>query len=352
MDGKLVDITYLVADFKYNSRDNIKICEVQHGSLSILPGDYYLASINDNYDTITNNIAKYFNQYTIKKYLVGTVYKPFKKILKQNNFEYWHSMRSLLNDSNFIENSKKMPLNHDNINTYSAIVFTTHEVNIDINEYPGIIFIDMVSLYYRENKYRMNSLFNEELSEHKADWKIYPTQYNASLATTIKSDIVAKTYIIKPISEYLGTGVIIIDSDNLDSILKILFDKERMIDSTNYLDERYKYWLDTKDEFFIIEKYYESDHICVDNKMYDATIRMVFMLTCNNNCKTCDVMGGYWKLPPKSIDNGCDIHEKHISSLYGKYYSVIERDLYNDISNRMKTIMLTLYNKFFNKHNN
>ena len=102
--------------------------------MSILPGDYYLTSIDNNYDTITNNIAKYFNQYTIKKYLVGTIYKPFKKILKKNNFEYWHSLISLLNDLDFIEISKKIP-NSNTIKEQKNMMYDKNEkVNKNMDE--------------------------------------------------------------------------------------------------------------------------------------------------------------------------------------------------------------------------
>ena len=56
------DISYLISDFKYNKTDGLKICEVQHGSLSVMKGDLIIHG--DNGD-IPPKIAEFFSQFPV-----------------------------------------------------------------------------------------------------------------------------------------------------------------------------------------------------------------------------------------------------------------------------------------------
>ncbi len=281
-------IAYMVADLKYNLVDGVKICEVQHGALSALTGDIYLKG------NIISNIVSYFNQFEMLKWVTTSTYTPLRLELEKNGWIKHRSFDTLKNDSLFITCCK---------NNIKAMVYATIDiVNVNIKQYPSIIFIDAVTLPYWKNKYKMNSL----ITLHKAEWSMHN-----------KNDIyhIDELSVIKPLHECLGNGITIGKDLNI------------------------KYWSTTKDQYYLIEKYYQSDYLLIGNNLYDPTMRIVFIL---NNEKY-HLMGAYWKLPPKPIGEGT-LNQQHISANHPPYHCVNENTL-SIVNEQIKESMCLMYNK-------
>src|SRR5882724_3918884 len=91
-----VDISYMVTDFKYNREDGLKICEVQHGSISALGGDIY---ISGGTETMLPMIAEFFDQFHLKKWVIATINRELRKSLVNKGWELEMSFEKLLDNS-------------------------------------------------------------------------------------------------------------------------------------------------------------------------------------------------------------------------------------------------------------
>ena len=94
-----VDISYLVSDFKYSKEHGLKICEVQHGSLSAIQGDLYISGEDGN---ISPMIAEFFALFPMKKWAAGLIYPPLKRSLTMKDWDVEQSIKTLLKDPIFL----------------------------------------------------------------------------------------------------------------------------------------------------------------------------------------------------------------------------------------------------------
>lgn len=274
-----MNISYMVADLKYNTIDGVKICEVQHGALSALSGD-----INGS---IVKNIANYFDQYDMLKWVSTTVYTPLRLELEKHG---WISkpLHSIISDSQFVYCVD----NHINALVYATIDIVNTKFN---TLYPSIIFLDLPTLPYWKDKYKMNSL----IILHKAEWVLlenYKNEYDK--------------IVLKPLHECMGRGIIVINDENK---------------------------LNINSEKYLVEKYYPSDYLIINNEKYDATLRIVFIL----NNQNYELMGAYWKIPENPIHIGT-LYQQHISMNHGPYYE-IDNNLLMLINEQVKESMLSMY---------
>lgn len=314
-----VDVSYLVSDFKYSQEHGLKICEVQHGSLSALEGDLYLSG---GEGTIIPKLACFFDSFSLPKYATGLIYLPLRNVLSAKGWNIEPSIKTLLKDP------------------VQAILYADFEIarNFDfyLKTYPNILFINAVTFPYWRDKYKMNALFDlsEELKSYKADWRLYPKSYDQNLAETIKQDMPSDLYVIKPRSEILANGIIITSSQELDYTLHTLL--------------QHPYWSKNQDDTFLIEKYYPSDPIFLNEVPYDATMRLAFILHYNNGKMTCHSLGGFWKLPSTSLQSVATLNEKHISCCKPPFYAPINPKLHQEVEAHMEKAMLLLYEQMLN----
>ena len=360
-----VDISYLVTDFKYSREHGIKICEVQHGILSALRGDAFVTGGNGN---IPIRFAKFFNQFPMKKWVVGSMYKPLMSILSANRWSSPNSFDKLKRNSAFLKYARTPPADPYSISSYAGIVYGSRYLvnNLDQvhKDFPGIIFLDSAVMQYWIDKYKVNSLFskNEELKPFKADWKLYPKGYDPFLAERIQEDMPSDIYVIKPRGEFLGNGVIIVASEDLDEVLQLIL--EPNLDLQTNPNPSYAYWSKNNDETFLIEKYYKSDYLQFVDKLsergdaiptkyganfhYDATMRIVFLMEYEKGEMHYHCLGAYWKLPCKAIEENGTMNEKHISFGEVPFYRSVDPELFEEINAQMEKAMLLLYEEMLN----
>lgn len=350
-----VDISYMVTDFKYSKKDGLKICEVQQGSLSALKGDLCVAGGDG---TIAPAIAQYFKKFTIPKWTTGLIYAPIKRALAKQSWSIIASFANLLRNQDFLDQASTNPNNPYSINSYSGMVYADVDVTKKYDEYqesyPGMLFLNAATFPYWIDKYKMSELFNrnEKLKQYKADWRLYPKNYLPNLAQQIQDDMPADMYVIKPRKEFLGNGVIIVARENLDSVLQTILEISPAL--KKHADKKYAYWANNKDTTFLIETYYESDYLCFDHPLenasapagnyhYDTTMRIAFILEYNEGVVSYHSLGGFCKLPCKSLEEDAPLQESRISYHRAPFYQPIDPELFTEINEHMQRAMLLLY---------
>ncbi|MDP1814660.1 MAG: hypothetical protein Q8K92_09460, partial [Leadbetterella sp.] len=156
-----VDISYLICDFKYSQEHGLKICEVQHGSLSALHGDLYISGGDGS---ISPKIADFFAFFPMNKWATGLIYPPLKRSLKAKEWGVDQSIKALLIDPTFLECATSPPVDSFSITSYAGIVYSDYDVVRNFNSYhknyPGILFANAVTFPYWRDKYKMNEIFD------------------------------------------------------------------------------------------------------------------------------------------------------------------------------------------------
>lgn len=355
------DISYLVCDFKYSQAQGLKICEVQHGALSALEGDL---CISGGDGCISPLIADFFSLISTNKWAVGLIYPPLKRSLEAKGWDVKQSIKQLFKDPAFLECAVLPPVNPFSIYSYAGIVYADFDIvrNYDAfhKAYPGILFIDAAILSCWRDKYKMNAFFelNEELRQYKADWKLYPKKYDVLLSERIQEDMPSEFYVIKPRSEVLANGVIVVSHKDLEDVLKMILEPTSSLET--HPDKKYAYWSKNKDDTFLIEKYYKSDYLCfplpLNKKIssekeyhYDATMRFAFILKNDEGKMTYHYLGGFWKLPCKALEEEGTLNEKRISCCRPPFYRPIDPNLLIEVNVQMERAMLLLYSIMLHK---
>lgn len=349
------DISFLICDLKYSQEYGLKICEVQQGSLSMLSGDHY---VTEGEGTIIPALTRYFERFPMQKWLVGLGNYPLKIALKNNGWELTHSLSHLFKQSTLLDSALLPPVNPSSISSYSSIIYSTptsvKEFNANLRTYPGFLFVDAANISYWRDKYKMSVLFNckEALKEYKADWALCPKKYDPNLAVKIQEDMPSDLYVIKPRGEFLGNGVIIVASHDLDAVLHLILEDRASL--RKHPDKHYAYWYKNKSDSFLIERYFKSDAIPLNddqNFHYDATMRMGFVLEYDDGITTFHCLGGYWKLPCKALEEEGTLNEKHISFGSIPFFKAVDPDLLEEVSAKMEHAMLLLYEVMLNAKN-
>lgn len=355
-----VDISYMVADFKYSREHGLKICEVQHGALSALNGDIFVAGESGS---ITPLFSDFFDQFPLKKWVGGLTKLPMRGALNENGWSLHRSLKVLVRNSTFLRIARSPPSDPCSIDSYAGIVYATCDMAKNPNRYrqayPGILFIDAATLPYWIDKYKMNLLFNQNalLQGYKADWQLYPKKYTPQLAEKIQKQLPSELYVIKPRGEFKGKGVIIVAGEDLDGVLKeILEQKSRL---KNHPDSHYSYWSNNNDDTFLIERFYRSDYLSFTDKLsevadaesssdgqgyhYDATMRIAFILKYDKGQMTFHCLGGYWKLPRKALEESGTENERRISCGALPFYRAVEPEILAEACAQLEVAMLLLY---------
>jgi len=324
-----VDISFLITDLKYSQEHGLKICEVQHGSLSSFTGEFYTVG---GEGSITPCFAEFFTKFPMPKWTAAWVYPPIKKALVK---EGWNVLPRV---SSFSQETG-LPKDPFSINSYEGLIYADFEIaeNYDFyrEKYPGILFMNAAILPFWKDKYKMSSLFEGELSQYKADWKLYEKVYDPLLSAKIQEDMPSEFYVIKPRKDTLAKGVIVVHKNDLDHVLQSILDP-----ATNH-----RYWSKNKDDTFLIEKYYESDYLMDGLRSYDATMRIAFILYYDQGKMTYQSLGSYWKLPSKAIEEEGTLNEKRISFGKGPFYKAVDPELFIEVDAHLEKAMLLLYER-------
>ena len=186
----------------------------------------------------------------------------------------------------------------------------------------------------------------------KPKFMICEKKYGKELAAKIKKDLPSNQYVIKPLKEFKGRGVVIVNQENLDAMLyKLLHDYGVLHRGEKEIEknESEGHWKRDKGNFFLVEEYCPSKPLTINKKVYDATMRVVFMMRHNQSSIDIHYLDAYWKVPHHATTDQVDLTMKLKSFGYNptKASKQEKRDVFA-IFDRM---LPKLYHKMFHAVN-
>lgn len=355
------DISYVCADIKYDNKLGMCVCETGDGIyMSFRAADIELNNHKHNivspYWGIFWNYLKRFN---LPIWHVGST-GPQNAMAMQELYKVGariaSSLPTLEKDQLFrklsAQSLKKMTnkiSDYKGIIVYRAKTEETRDCALVAafrKNYPQFLFVNGIAREHVKRKDNTYALFSAaNLHDYIPRYKAYPTKYTPALAQEIMHDLGTDMFVLKPLFSSLSCGVNAIDSEGLDDLLKLIFHNKDAI--KNNAHRSLSYWKKSKAPAFMATQYAPSKTIYKENKPYDPTMRIVFMMHHDNNMITITPIAGFWKIPVKSLnDDSSSLTERHVTIAHaGAYYSgiMIEREDWRDIENILHEILPPLY---------
>ncbi len=342
-----VDVSFVVVDLKYSDQHGVKICEVQQGILSAFRGDRY---VHDGEPVISDHFVSYVSKFYEKSWVLkgriadAVIRKRLEKSLK---WDYNGRIRSFKTNPKFMEKATAEVLDPYSLQSYHGFVFGPPAELAKVpdfkEKYPGIVVIDSATHPFWVDKYKMSCLFDRDpvLASFKPKWNLYPKKKDSSLSRQIINEIGGDYFVIKPRGAFRGDGVIIVSKENLDATLKYIFSQSKKL--KNDPDLSYQYW--TKDPFdsFIVEEFFESDYVAIGQQIYQPTIRMVFVLTYDNQEIHLEPLGGYCQLPSHPVNGKGSLNQRHKARCKVPHYAKVSPEVNEKVLDELKVALPLLY---------
>lgn len=347
-----VDVCYMVADLKYNAKQGVKICEIQQASLSLFNGDTFRHIEEESIHQALFNCLERYNK---KGWVVsnGLADKQLVSTLASSvNWKNPKDLIALFSDSNFMNQAKQPVKNIDDLASYQGFLYVNWSQFSAITDYekrfPGLVIIDKSSFPFWIDKYLMTKLFREDgrLAILKPKWGHYKKNYTKELAKKIEEDLQCDIFVIKPRGEFLGKGVIIVEKKDLDEVLNYIITKKGKLSESQ--DPGYSSWKNDSFDSFMVEEFVTSEPIPLphlDNKMYQPTMRVAFLLVYHNGSHKVHFLGGYWKTPSLSIDDEGDFMQKNKDVCKPPYYAAVEEKTMLAVQKELSLALPVLHSK-------
>ncbi|MEO5950692.1 MAG: hypothetical protein ABIQ04_04555 [Candidatus Saccharimonadales bacterium] len=358
LDKFPVDVCYMVADLKYSATQGVKICEIQQASLSLFNGDAYRNPLEDSIHTELLSVLSTYNK---NGWILsdGMADKNLIDVLARS--PSWKNPKDLIqlfSDVTFREKSKQSTKNSHDISSYQGFLYTSWSQLSVITDFetriPGMVVMDKSSFPFWIDKYLMTDLFtgDEMLSTLKPKWGNYKKAYTKNLASKIASDLQCDTFVIKPRGEFMGKGVIIVTLPELDKVLHYIITKKGIL--ADIEDAAYSAWQNDTFDSFIVEEFVTSDLIKLphlENRSYQPTMRVAFLLTYNKYKHGVHFLGEYWKTPKVSVDDEGDFMEKNKDICEPPYYLAVSPETTHIVHDSLRTSLPLLHAKMMSYAN-
>lgn len=149
-------------------------------------------------------------------------------------------------------------------------------------------------------------------------------------------------FIIKPMNESLGKGVMLVPSENIQALLQALKTNSRFSASVGDIDHYYG----KKDKKVLIQRFYPGNAIQYLGKTYCPTGRAVFAVVKKEDSLAVDILDIFWKLPLTPLLNNIPAKDSSVSyaGRDSKIKSKIslEASTYNKIKLALKEKLTTM----------
>lgn len=218
-----------------------------------------------------------------------------------------------------------------------------------------MIVMDKSSFPFWIDKFKMTQLFalDQALTTIKPRWGNYKKIYSKELASKIAHDLKCDTFVIKPRGQFLGNGVIITKREDLDETLWYIITKQGLLADSK--DPAYTAWKKDSFDSFIVEEFVASDPIVIphlENKVYQPTMRVAFLLVYDKQCHHVHFLGGYWKTPLLSIDEENDFMNKNKDICKPPYYYAVDAKTMQAVQAQLSVALPLLHSKMMQFHSN
>lgn len=315
-----VDITFGVVDLKFDGT-HVKICEFGEGLFSGFEGYHALHGPHELFQKISQRLHSlhdtcvvYANPLESKRlaHSLLHVFNAQENIHIKDQRDFYKTFKYQNNThNNALQNIKDKP----GIFIYRQI---DNKLKHYIEKNHGFIILSKYSRDIFPKKCLVQRyLFaqDQDLERFRPQSLIYPTNYSSDLAENIKQQLPCEYLVIKPEFGHKGKGIIFTSQDSLDGELQKICINNALHEQPNNLASPYKYWHKRPQKNFIVEEFARSKTIIVENKPYDATMRVIFLASCQHQEITIDFVDAYWKLPQKALDEKGTFDECHRSCI-------------------------------------
>ena len=352
-----IDICFMIADLKYNTRQGVKICEIQQACLSVFNGNKFRSSEEKS---IHKELLRILSLYNQNGWIVANSMADKNLVSTLASSSFWQSPKdiiALVSDPHFMHQAKQPVSDIYDLSSYQGFLYISGSQLCAISDFekrfPGIIVIDKSSFPFWIDKYQMTKLFAEDklLSNFKPKWGNYKKIYTKELATKIANDLQCDTFVIKPRGEFEGRGIIITQRQDLDEVLFYITTKNgKLADSK---DPAYTIWKNDSFDSFIVEEFVTSDPIVIphlENKIYQPTMRVAFLLVYNKHSHHVHFLGGYWKTPLLSLDEEGDFMQKNKDICKPPYYCAVDAKTMQLVQKELCIALPLLHKKMLQFH--
>lgn len=347
-----VDVCFMIADLKYNAKQGVKICEIQQACLSVFNGDSFQ---NPQQQSIHKEFLAALSLYNQHGWIVANSIVDKNLVSTLASSSSWQNPEdiiALFSDSHFRQHAKQPVSDIYDLSSYQGFLYISWSQLSAIYDFqtrfPGMIIIDKSSFPFWIDKYYMTQLFAEDelLSTFKPKWGHYKKNYTKDLATQIAHDLQCNTFVIKPRGEFMGKGVIIIPKDDLDAVLYYIITKEGTLAESK--NPSYTAWKKDPFDSFIVEEFVTSDSITIphlENRTYQPTMRIAFLLVYNKQHHDVHFLGGYWKTPAVALDEEGDFMQKNKDVCKPPYYCAVDPETMKIVQQELRIALPILHKK-------
>lgn len=347
-----IDVCFMVADLKYNTRQGVKICEIQQACLSLFNGDVFR---NEHEESIHQEFLSALSSYNSNGWVVDLAMADKNFVSCLASAPGWQAPADLIalcSDQNFMAQAKQSVADRYDLSSYAAFLYVNWSQLSAIYDFekrfPGMVVVDRSSFPFWIDKYRMTQLFAEDelLSTFKPKWGNYKKNYTPDLAAQIADDLQSDTFVIKPRGEFLGKGVIITSRQELDAVLFYIITKDGPLSEST--DPAYTAWKKDSFDSFIVEEFVTSDPVTIahlDNRTYQPTMRVAFLLVYNKQQHHVHFLGGYWKTPLLSLDEEGSFMDKNKDICKAPYYCAVEPGTIAEVYKQLGVALPLLHTK-------
>jgi hypothetical protein len=321
------DMAYWIADIKFNEQ-GVKIVELGDGNFAgykVLDNMYFRGHV---WTRVWENILSsevpvwFIGNYASDPDVVA--WETFRKLGGLHSA----TLETLQQDQHFLMTAKReVPEIAQSIADYQGIIvlkrYNPSQATFAnfITRFPNFLILNETSSFVVSDKALTDALFTtEQMKASRPQALILEKKYTRALEKEILDKMAANWFVIKPVNSGRGNGIIMTNRDELGATLrKILVDNRSHFKIDNDYTFKadpplsFEYWRSDRNSHFIVEEFAESKQIFVDDKPYDPTMRVIFVIRYEEGKMKLDYIDGYWKKPSKSLIDEGTFKERHIS---------------------------------------
>jgi hypothetical protein len=371
------DVSFAIIDLKYD-HGNLKICEFGEAFYCDLSpyfeihtterlctyfGDFFQSLKMPRFLVTSDTPREQFSRPTAyAKYVLSGFFWDF--IVSNNSYNKPHIESAHLAQSqnvfydtldDFIDKSESISAFKQNQPTKimgpSGILiakdlrFLAAHYHMLREKYPNLILLDYATSRLVQNKLLTHLLFahDSSIEKYRPRCRILSRKYTQSLARSIIAEIPSECYVIKPIDSCSGRGVIFVEQQHLAHALYLILNPIQITSSK----KDYLFWKKYRKNFLLVESFEPSQPIMINEKHYDATMRVVFGMAYDGNNITINFFDAYWKLPERALEDEGSLAEKHKSHvrLDMKCAVKVDPQTYKEVTDILQKILPTIYFK-------
>ncbi len=350
------DISWLIADLRLKD-GKVKICEFGEGMRSRYKGHDAMHGKGAMWQLFWN----YFKQFNLPPYYIGPGIfsaedrqeirnaqllalggKTMGRTADLANVPAFRNLRRRKHSAVLSDHAGLLMFRHIDASGSHILAFK--------NNNEDLLVLGAAVAPFVNSKYLTNILFlDKEFAPYKPKFVLCTKEYSTDLAQKIHEALQCERYVIKPLNDFKGRGIIMADQQDLDTVLQCMLDKNSLQEPKNqkiYSSDRelFNYWHTTGKYHFLVEEYCPSNIMTIDGADFDPTMRLVFTLHYDRGQTHITYLDAFWKIPTKSLDRAAGSLTQCCKSK-GTIPAMVSDEDFAAVKAQFDIFMLRLYKK-------